>query len=128
MAKNDKYEKERQRRNFFNEANEEYGFTEKSYDDLSEEDKVKVVRQLRQIRNTVSLDRNKWANFKKYMLANPIYFEDIFRRPCTKESITEEYNAMRIRGYMDEDFESQIASRINSEGCYWRSRKTTGIR
>ena len=68
MAKNDKYEKERQRRNFFNEANEEYGFTEKSYDDLSEEDKVKVVRQLRQIRNTVSLDRSKFEKWKKYML------------------------------------------------------------
>jgi hypothetical protein len=125
MAKNDKYEKERQRRNFFNEANEEYGFTEKSYDDLSEEDKVKVVRQLRQIRNTVSLDRSKFEKWKKYMLSNPVYFKDIFGKECTITNINYEYNMIKVRGYTSADFEPEKSSRINSEGCYWRSGKKT---
>lgn len=124
MAKNDKYEKERQRRTFFHEANEEYSLTKKAYDDLSEEDKVRIVRQLRQIKNTAYLDRNKWANFKKYMLSNPIYFEDIFRRPCTKENITEEYNLMKKRGYEDDSEESPVFAGFYHKSGYWRSRET----
>lgn len=128
MGKNDKTDKERQRRAFFHEANEEYKITDRVYDSLPEEDKAAIIRKLRHIRHTAYLDRSKFKNWQRYMLSNPVYFEDIFRKECTISNVAYEFKMIKIRGYKDDTEEPAIFTRVNSEGCYWRSRKTTGIR
>ena len=126
-VKNGKEEKERQRKAFFLDANHEYGLTNKQYDQLSEREKVEIVKSLRYIRNMIALDRSKYKNFKRYMLERPIYFEDAFRCKCTPQNIRREYMELKRKGYGGdyiEDPEPTQFARIGTEGCYWRSRKT----
>lgn len=41
-----------------------------------------------------SIDRGRGIAWRKWMLANPVYFEDIFHVPCTAETVAAEWRIL----------------------------------
>ena len=40
------------------------------------------------------IDRGRGLAWRKWMLANPVYFEDVFRVPCTAETVAAEWRKL----------------------------------
>lgn len=43
---------------------------------------------------TSSMRRDRYDNFHRYMLANPVYFEDVFRVPCNPANVAAEWRRL----------------------------------